>query len=105
MKRFRRLRANAQLRALVRETHIHKTDLLYPIFVAEGEDIKNPIPSMPNIYQYSIDRVDELLREIVESGISGILIFGIPKHKDELASSAYDENGITQRAIRYIKGR
>ena len=77
--------------------------MIYPIFVAEGENIKNPVASMPGIYQYSIDRSDEILSEIKESGISGLLIFGIPKHKDELASGAYDENGVAQQAIRYIK--
>lgn len=77
--------------------------MIYPIFVAEGENIKNPVASMPGIYQYSIDRIDEILSEIKDSGIPGLLIFGIPKHKDELASGAYDENGVTQQAIRYIK--
>lgn len=103
MNRFRRLRASSQIRRLVRETHISKDDLIYPIFVVEGENIKNPVESMPDIYQYSIDRLDEILQQIVESKISGILIFGIPKHKDELATSAYDDNGITQQAVRYIK--
>ena len=103
MKRFRRLRSNKQIRRLVRETHIIKDDLIYPIFVAEGENIKNPVVSMPEIYQYSIDRIDEILSEIKDSGILGLLIFGIPKHKDEIASGAYDENGVTQQAIRYIK--
>ena len=103
MKRFRRLRSNSQMRRLVHETHISKDDLIYPIFVAEGENIKNPVASMPGIYQYSIDRIDEILSEIKDSGIPGLLIFGIPKHKDELASGAYDENGVTQQAIRYIK--
>ncbi|MCH5297459.1 MAG: porphobilinogen synthase [Ruminococcus sp.] len=103
MNRFRRLRVNSQMRRLVRETHISTDDLIYPIFVAEGENIKNPVPSMPGIYQYSIDMLDEILCEIKKSKIPGVLIFGIPKHKDELASSAYDENGITQQAIRYIK--
>ena len=105
MKRFRRLRANSQMRRLVRETHINKDDLIYPIFVAEGENIKNPVDSMPGIYQYSIDRLDEILQQIVESQIPGLLIFGIPKHKDELASSAYDDNGITKQAIYYIKNK
>ncbi len=91
------------MRRLVHETHISKDDLIYPIFVAEGENIKNPVASMPGIYQYSIDRIDEILSEIKDSGIPGLLIFGIPKHKDELASGAYDENGVTQQAIRYIK--
>jgi porphobilinogen synthase len=105
MKRFRRLRSTAQMRRMVRETHINKADLIYPIFVVEGENIKNPVPSMPNIYQYSIDNLDEILTEINHSKISGLLIFGIPNHKDELATSAYDDNGITQQAIRYIKDK
>ena len=103
MRRFRRLRSNESIRSLVRETRVDKKDLIYPIFVAEGENIKKPVESMPNVYQYSLDRLDEILAEISESSIAGILIFGIPKHKDELASGAYDENGITQQAIRYIK--
>lgn len=103
MNRFRRLRASSQIRRLVRETHISRDDLIYPIFVVEGENIKNPVESMPDIYQYSIDRLDEILQQIVKSKISGILIFGIPKHKDELATSAYDDNGITQQSVRYIK--
>lgn len=103
MNRFRRLRANKQIRRLVRETHLNKSDLIYPLFVIEGENIKNPVDSMPGVYQYSIDRLDEILDEVEKSNISGILIFGIPAHKDELATSAYDDNGITQRAIKYIK--
>lgn len=103
MKRFRRLRVSNQMRKLVRETRISKNDLIYPIFVSEGENIKNPVESMPGIYQFSIDRLDEILQQITLSKIPGILIFGIPKHKDELASSAYDDNGVTQQAIRYIK--
>ncbi|MBQ9674208.1 MAG: porphobilinogen synthase [Ruminococcus sp.] len=105
MRRFRRLRKTEQIRNLVRETYVTPKDLIYPIFVAEGENIKNPIDSMPGIYQYSIDNLDEILQQIAESKVSGLLIFGIPKHKDELATSAYDENGITQQAIRYIKSK
>lgn len=100
---MRRLRTTPAMRALVRETQVNLSDLVYPIFVIEGENIKNPINSMPEIYQYSIDRLDEELERIKESGILAILIFGIPKHKDEMASEAYKEDGITQRAIRYIK--
>lgn len=103
MNRFRRLRTSDQMRSLVRETRICKKELIYPIFVIEGENIKNPIDSMPGIYQYSIDRISEELDRIMEAGIGGILIFGIPGHKDECASGAYDDNGITQQAIRYIK--
>lgn len=103
MKRFRRLRSNESIRNLVRETSVQVTDLIYPIFVIEGENIKNPIPSMPDVYQYSIDNLKPILDEVVSNGILGILIFGVPSHKDECGSGAYDENGITQRAIRYIK--
>lgn len=105
MNRFRRLRASSALRRMVQETHINKSDLIYPIFVAEGKGIKNPVSSMPGVYQYSVDTLDEVLGEIAESGISGLLIFGIPAHKDEFASSAYDDNGVTQQAIRYIKDK
>ena len=103
MKRFRRLRSIEAIRNLVRETKVSKSELIYPIFIEEGENIKKPVESMPGIFRYSIDRADELLEEITDSGISGLLIFGIPKHKDELATSAYDDNGVTQQAIRYIK--
>lgn len=105
MNRFRRLRSSDSLRRLVRETHINKSDLIYPIFAAEGENIKKPVDSMPGVFQYSIDMLDEILEKINSSDISGLLIFGIPKDKDELASSAYDDKGITQQAIRYIKNR
>ncbi len=103
MQRFRRLRSSKNIRRMVRETRVDKSDLIYPIFVTEGENIKNPVDSMPGIFQYSIDRVDEILSEIDKSKISGLLIFGIPSHKDELATGAYDDNGITQRAVRFIK--
>ena len=103
MNRFRRMRANNQLRNLVRETHLNKSDFIYPLFVVEGKNKKNPVESMPGVFQYSIDRLDEILKEIDSSGISGPLIFGIPEHKDEQASEAYNCNGITQKAIRYIK--
>lgn len=103
MNRMRRLRANEALRSLVRETAISKSDLVYPVFIIEGEQIKNPIDSMPGIYQFSIDRFQEELDRIRESGISSILIFGIPLHKDEVGSEAYHDEGVTQRAIRFIK--
>lgn len=102
---MRRLRTSPNMRALVRETHIDISDLVYPIFVIEGKNIKNPVESMPGIYQYSVDRIDEELERINESGVSSILIFGIPEHKDEKASEAYNDEGVTQRAIRHIKGK
>lgn len=105
MKRLRRLRVNETMRALVRETRISVSELVYPIFVIEGESIKNEIPSMPGIHQFSVDRLDEELERIAKSGVTSILLFGIPKHKDEVGSSAYDDNGVTQKAIRHIKER
>lgn len=103
MQRFRRLRANPAMRRMVRETRIDPVELIYPIFVAEGENIKTPVDSMPTVYQYSIDRLEEILPQIAGSGISGLLIFGIPAHKDARGTEAYNDEGITQRAIRYIK--
>ena len=103
MQRFRRTRSTEQLRRLVRETVISPADLIYPIFVVEGSDIKEPIDTMPGIYRYSIDRLNEVLDEVKESHISGVILFGVPDHKDETGSGAYDDNGITQRAIRHIK--
>jgi porphobilinogen synthase len=96
---------NKAMRDMVRETCVNKKDLIYPIFVAEGENIKKPVESMPEVYNYSIDKIDEVLKKIDESNIAGLLIFGVPNHKDELGTGAYDENGITQRAIRYIKSK
>ena len=103
MKRFRRLRSNESIRTLVRENSVQVTDLKYPMFVIEGTNIKNPIPSMPDIFQYSIDNLKPILDEVVSNGILGVLIFGIPSHKDECGSEAYNDDGITQKAIRYIK--
>lgn len=103
MKRFRRLRTSEAMRSFVRENRVTVEDLIYPMFVAEGENLKNPVPSMPNIYQYSLDRMEEELERVTEAGIPAILLFGIPAHKDEKGSGAYDPEGITQRAIRMIK--
>ncbi len=101
--RTRRLRSSEAMRTLVRENEVRVTDLIYPMFVIEGENIKNPIASMPGIYQYSIDRMDEELDRVKQVGILSILLFGIPSHKDEQGSGAYNEQGITQRAVRHIK--
>ncbi len=101
--RPRRLRNGSVLRSMVRETRISADTLIYPIFVQEGSDIKEKISSMPGQYRWSIDRVDELLERVVESGVKSILLFGIPEHKDEIGSSAWAENGIVQQAIRHIK--
>ncbi len=103
MIRTRRLRQNESMRRLVRENFINASDLIYPLFIEEGENIKEPVESMPDVFRYSIDFMDEILREIYESGVSGVIIFGIPKLKDGLASQSYIENGIAQKAIRKIK--
>lgn len=105
MRRFRRLRQSEEMRSFVRETRVAVEDLIYPVFVQEGEDIQEPVPSMPGVFRYSIDRLDGLLMQIKELRIPAILLFGIPSHKDEKGSGAYDPEGITQRAIRYIKGK
>ena len=105
MHRLRRLRVSETMRDMVRETRIDRSDLVYPIFVIEGENIKNPIDSMPGIYQYSIDRLDEELDRVQASGVHAVLIFGIPAHKDEVGSEAYNDEGVTQRAIRHMKKR
>lgn len=104
MKRMRRLRVSEAMRSLVRETRVSVSELIYPVFVIEGENIRNPIASMPGICQYSIDRLDEEIDRVVKSGVRGILIFGIPEHKDETGSQAYADDGVARRAIRHIKG-
>ena len=98
-KKHRKLRKNEAIRNLVKDVYITKEDLIYPIFVEEGENIKSEIPSMPGIFRYSIDRLSEELDELVELGINSILLFGIPKRKDACATEAYNENGIIQNAV------
>ncbi|WP_050607957.1 porphobilinogen synthase [Clostridium niameyense] len=102
-RRHRRLRENNAIRAMVRETVVREEDFIYPMFVVEGENIKEEITSLEGNYHYSIDRLNELVEEIKESGIKGIMIFGVPDHKDECASAAFDDNGVVQRGIRRLK--
>ncbi|OOM07371.1 porphobilinogen synthase [Clostridium saccharobutylicum] len=103
IKRGRRLRANAAIRDMIRETTLDTKDFIYPIFVVEGKNIKNEISSLPGNYHYSIDRLSEVVKEVEEANIAGVLIFGIPEHKDECGSESYNDNGIVQQAIREIK--
>lgn len=103
MDRTRRLRQTVALRNMVRENHVRVDELIYPLFVMEGENLAEPVESMPGICQYSPDRMHEELDRVKEAGIPAILIFGIPAHKDETGSGAYDEHGIVQEAIRRIK--
>lgn len=101
--RGRRLRTNEVIRSMVRETVIHKEELIYPLFVVEGEGVKEEIPSMPDNYRFSIDKLMEEIKEIYELGLKGVLLFGIPDHKDELGTSAYCEGNIVAKAIFEIK--
>lgn len=103
MDRTRRLRQTVAMRDMVRENHVRVDELIYPLFVMEGENLAEPVESMPGICQYSLDRMNEELDRVMEAGIPAILIFGIPAHKDEVGSGAYDEHGIVQEAIRRIK--
>ncbi|XOK59374.1 porphobilinogen synthase [Paenibacillus elgii] len=101
--RNRRLRSSAALRNMVREHTVTLDDLLYPIFVTHGTNIKEEISSMPGVYHFSLDRLEEEIREIVGLGLPAIVLFGVPHEKDAHASSAYDPNGIVQQASRLIK--
>lgn len=103
IQRPRRLRSSQQIRNMVRETRISPDSLIYPMFVAEGVNIKEEITSMPGQYRYSIDRMDECLDELETAGVHAVMFFGIPDHKDETGSGAYDHNGIVQKALRHAK--
>lgn len=91
------------MRSMVRETRISADSLVYPIFTADGENIKEEIRSMPGQYRYSIDRVGECLEEAAAAGVKSVMLFGVPSHKDECGSGAWDENGVIQRTLRYAK--
>src|SRR5215210_1804489 len=101
--RLRRTRRTTGLRGLVRETELSSRDFIYPIFVAAGEDVRNPIASMPGIFQLSINHALEEAKRAYGLGIPGVLLFGIPGEKDEAASGAYDPEGVVQLATRAIK--
>lgn len=103
MYRFRRLRRDEKIRSMMQETRLHPKNFIYPVFVIEGEKIKNPVASMPGVFQYSVDRLDEILEQVKEAAIGGIMLFGIPQHKDPQGSQAYAADGVTQRAVRFIK--
>lgn len=101
--RHRRLRQTANMRSLVRENRLHTDDLIYPIFVAEGHDIKKEITSMPGIYNLSLDHLETEMDEVVGLGIKSVLLFGLPVEKDACGTQAYHEHGIVQEATRLIK--
>ncbi len=103
IKRPRRLRGNENLRKMVRETRVDKSSLIYPIFVKDGTGIREEIFSMEGQYRYSVDQLPHGLEEVMKAGVSSVMLFGIPAHKDDRASQAYDQNGVIQRALREAK--
>lgn len=103
IQRPRRLRGSETLRKMVRETRMDKSSLIYPLFVKEGVGIEEEIPSMPGQYRYSIDRLPYELERLTKAGVGSVMLFGIPEHKDEVGSGAYDSEGIVQRALRSAK--
>ena len=103
MFRPRRLRKNEMIRSMVRENHLSVKDFIYPLFVEEGENVRKEIATMPGIFRYSLDQLDAELKEIVELGIPSIMLFGIPKHKDDVGSESWNDEAVVQTAIRYIK--
>ena len=105
IKRPRRLRGGANIRKMVRETRMDKSSLIYPLFAIDGENIQEEIPSMEGQYRYSVDRLPYELERLSKAGVSNVMLFGIPAHKDEVGSQAYDPDGIVQRALRESKKR
>lgn len=103
IKRPRRLRTNEAIRKMVRENYLLITDLIYPMFVKYGKNEKSVIPSMPGVFQYSLDQFLLALEEVAALGIPAVLLFGIPEVKDEAGSGAYDDEGIVQEAVRLAK--
>ena len=103
IQRPRRLRGSEVLRKMVRETRIDKSSLIYPLFVQEGKNLKEEIPSMEGQYRYSVDLLPYKLEELAKAGVGSVMLFGIPDHKDEVGSGAYAEDGIVQKALREAK--
>ncbi|CEK34393.1 Delta-aminolevulinic acid dehydratase (porphobilinogen synthase),Delta-aminolevulinic acid dehydratase,delta-aminolevulinic acid dehydratase,Delta-aminolevulinic acid dehydratase,Delta-aminolevulinic acid dehydratase [[Clostridium] sordellii] len=103
LRRPRRLRASSAIRDLVRETVLNINDLIYPLFVVEGENIKEEIPSLPDVYHFSLDKLEDEIKELNELGIQHVILFGIPDEKDPFGKEAYNDEGIVQKAIRKIK--
>ena len=105
LRRPRRLRANKAIRNLVRETKLNVEDFIYPLFIVEGEGIKREISSLPDVYHFSVDRLEDEIKELRELGLEHVILFGIPHdhEKDECGSEGFNENGVIQRAVRRIK--
>src|SRR5215472_2700968 len=103
IERPRRLRANETMRNLVRETRLAPSQFILPLFVCSGEGVRREIGSMPDNYQLSVDETVRECAEVQSLGIGGVILFGLPESKDEIASGAYDDHGIVQRAIRALR--
>ena len=101
--RGRRLRKNAAIRSMIRETRLSPEDFVLPIFVVEGENIKEEIPSLPGIYHYSVDRLDEIAGQMEQAGVPACILFGIPDHKDSCGTAASDPEGVVQQAMRRLR--
>jgi len=103
IQRPRRLRKNETIRRMVRETSLSPDNFIYPLFVTFGKGVRKEISSMPGCFQESVDKVVKHAKEVYSLGIPSVLLFGIPEHKDETGTGAYDENGVVQKAIKAIK--
>jgi len=101
--RHRRLRTSANMRALVRETHLSADDFIYPMFVYEGSNIRKEVSSMPGVFQVSLDNLEAEMDDVVAHGIKSVLLFGVPETKDECGTGAFHDHGIVQEATRFIK--
>ncbi|CAM3737211.1 porphobilinogen synthase [Cohnella lubricantis] len=101
--RHRRLRRTSALRSMIRETRLHADDLIAPIYIIYGQNVKAEISTMPGVYQYSVDRLHEEVAELQEAGVNAVLLFGIPEHKDSVGTGAFIDDGIVQQATRRIK--
>lgn len=103
IKRPRRLRGGETIRKMIRETRMDKSSLIYPMFVQEGTGKEDEIPSMPGQFRYTLDRLPYELERLAKAGVGSVMLFGIPDHKDEIASQAYAQDGIVQRALQVGK--
>ncbi|MBE0466680.1 MAG: porphobilinogen synthase, partial [Candidatus Desulforudis sp.] len=103
--RMRRLRQGPVIRRLVRETRLDLDDLIYPVFVTEGRGVVEPVAAMPGVHRYSVDTLPAVLDEVVEAGVPGIIVFGVPDVKDDRAGAAYAPDGVVQRGVAAVKAR
>lgn len=101
--RARRMRANETVRQFIRETELTASDFIYPLFVKPGEGLRDEVASMPGVFQLSLDQLSVEMDELLSLGVKAVILFGLPAHKDELGSEAFDEHGIVQEAVRTIR--